>query len=263
MSTGLSGSDVSSGGLVETPFLSFIIPAYNEEQRLPSYLERVIGFFAGEPYSYEVIVVDDGSSDGTAALVKGLMASHSCLRLEALPRNRGKGFAVKTGMIAAKGKLRVFADADGATPVEEIRRLLDAHGQGADIAIGSRAIKSDECIVQGRVHRKIMGTVFNGLIRALAVRGIHDTQCGFKLFTASAAEDIFPRQRITGFGFDVELLFLARRFGYRIIEVPVNWSDVGGTKVRLVRDSFRMFSEVLRIRFTNFAGGYGTFPRRP
>lgn len=263
MSTGLSGSDVLSGGPVKTPFLSFIIPAYNEEQRLPYYLERVIGFFAGEPYSYEVIVVDDGSSDGTAALVKALMAQHSCLRLVALDRNRGKGFAVKTGMSAAKGQLRVFADADGATPVEEIRRLLDAHGQGADIAIGSRAMRSDECVVTGRVHRKIMGTVFNGLIRSLAVRGIHDTQCGFKLFTASAAEDIFPRQRITGFGFDVELLFLARRFGYRIIEVPVNWSDVGGTKVRLVRDSFRMFSEVLRIRFTNFAGGYGTFPRRP
>ncbi len=248
---------------MKTPFLSFIIPAYNEELRLPSYLERVIGFFAGQPYSFEIVVVNDGSSDGTSVLVKTLMARHPCLRLETLPRNRGKGFAVKAGMSAAKGQLRVFADADGATPVEEIRRLLDAREQGADIAIGSRAIKSDECIVQGRVHRKIMGTVFNGLIRALAVRGIHDTQCGFKLFTASAAEDIFPRQRITGFGFDVELLFLARRFGYRIIEVPVNWSDVGGTKVRLVRDSFRMFSEVLRIRFTNFAGGYGTFPRRP
>ncbi|ABB30487.1 UDP-glucose--undecaprenyl-phosphate glucosyltransferase [Geobacter metallireducens GS-15] len=249
-----------SGGPVKTPFLSFIIPAYNEEQRLPSYLERVIGFFAGQSYSFEIVVVDDGSSDGTAALVKALMAQHSCLRLEALDRNRGKGFAVKTGMSAAKGQLRVFADADGATPVEEIRRLLDAREQGADIAIGSRAMRSDECIVQGRVHRKIMGTVFNGLIRALAVRGIHDSQCGFKLFTASAAEDIFPRQRITGFGFDVELLFLARRLGYVVVEVPVNWSDVEGTKVRLVRDSFRMLGEVLRIRFTNLTGGYGDIP---
>lgn len=248
---------------MKTPFLSFIIPAYNEEQRLPSYLERVIGFFTGQPYSFEVIVVDDGSSDGTAALVKALMVRHSSLRLEMLPRNRGKGFAVKTGMIAARGQLRIFADADGATPVEEIRRLLDAREKGADIAIGSRAMRSDECVVTGRIHRKIMGTVFNGLIRALAVRGIHDTQCGFKLFTASAAESIFPRQKITGFGFDVELLFLARRLGYRIIEVPVNWSDVGGTKVRLLRDSFRMFGEVLRIRLTNITGGYGNLAGKP
>lgn len=248
---------------MKTPFLSFIIPAYNEEQRLPSYLERVIGFFAGEPYSCEVIVVDDGSSDGTAALVKALMARHSSLRLEMLPRNRGKGFAVKTGMIAAKGQLRVFADADGATPVEEIRRLLEANGNGADIAIGSRAIKSGHCVVKGRLHRKIMGTVFNGLIRALAVRGINDTQCGFKLFTASAAENIFPRQKITGFGFDVEILFLARRLGYMVAEVPVNWADVGGTKVRLVRDSLRMFGEVLRIRLTNITGGYGNLAGKP
>ena len=241
---------------METLFLSFIIPAYNEENRLPTYLKEVIEFFYRQPYPFEVIVVDDGSSDATSAMVKTLMARHSCLRLETLSRNRGKGFAVKTGMNAAKGRLRIFADADGATPIEEIQRLLDANGNGADIAIGSRAMRSDQCVVKGHLHRKIMGTVFNGIIQAFAVRGIHDTQCGFKLFTASAAGCIFPRQRINGFGFDVELLFLARLFGYRVVEVPVNWSDVGGTKVRLVRDSLRMLGEVLQVRFHHIAGDY-------
>lgn len=238
------------------PFLSFIIPAYNEEDRLPSYLAQVLDFLQGQPYSSEIIVVDDGSTDGTAAIVKRFMSSHSCLRLEMLPRNSGKGFAVRKGMISATGDLRVFADADGATPIGEIQRLLDANAKGADIVIGSRAIKSSQCVVKGRLHRKIMGAVFNSLIRVLAVRGIHDTQCGFKLFSASSAASIFPRQRITGFGFDVEILFLARHFGYRVAEVPVNWSDVGGTKVRLVRDSIRMLGEVLRIRLHHIAGNY-------
>ncbi|RII25063.1 MAG: glycosyl transferase family 2 [Geobacter sp.] len=236
--------------------LSVIIPAYNEETRLPSYLDQVVEFLHRQPFSFEVIVVDDGSNDRTVAIVSELMQHHSCLRLEALTRNCGKGSAVKKGMASAKGEIRLFADADGATPIEEIQRLLDAVKAGADIAIGSRAVRSDQCVVKGRLHRKIIGTVFNGLIRVLAVRGIQDTQCGFKMFTASAADSIFPQQRVNGFGFDVEVLFLAQHYGFKIAEVPINWSDIKGTKVRLVQDSFRMLCDVLRVRLNNLVGIY-------
>lgn len=241
---------------VSALFLSVIIPAYNEETRLPLYLKQVMEFLELQPFSSEVIVVDDGSGDGTVAIVREFMQRYPRLRLEELPRNCGKGYAVKRGMAVARGKRFMFADADGATPIGELRRLLDAVEAGADIAIGSRAMKSDQCVVKGRAHRKIMGTVFNGLIRVLAIKGIHDTQCGFKLFTVSAAHRIFPLQRVKGFGFDVEILFLARRSGFRIAEVPVNWADVKGSKVRLVRDSFKMFCDVLKIRLYDVAGVY-------
>jgi dolichyl-phosphate beta-glucosyltransferase len=173
-----------------------------------------------------------------------------------LEENHGKGFAVKTGMLAASGDLRLFADADGATPIEEYERLQQAVCGGADIVIGSRALKSTDTAVQGRLHRKIMGTVFNGIVRSMVLDGIRDSQCGFKLFRGAVAEELFSRQRIDGFGFDLEILFLARCRGYSIAEIPVNWTDITGTKVRLFRDSVRMFLDVLRVRINFMRGNY-------
>jgi len=236
--------------------LSVIIPAFNEANRLPVYLNRVIRYLTDSGRSHEIIVVDDGSSDQTAAVVSDLATEYPCLRLLQLEENRGKGFAVKTGMLAASGDLRLFADADGATPIEECERLQQAVRGGADIVIGSRALKSTDTAVQGRLHRKIMGTVFNGIVRSLALAGIRDSQCGFKLFRGAVAEELFSRQRIDGFGFDLEILFLAQCRGYTIAEIPVNWTDITGTKVRLFRDSVRMFLDVLRVRFNFMRGNY-------
>jgi dolichyl-phosphate beta-glucosyltransferase len=234
--------------------ISVIIPAFNEEARLQPYLERVLGYLKSIAVSHEVIVVDDGSTDKTYEIVLSLKAANPHLDLIRLPGNRGKGYAVRTGMLRAKGKLRLFADADGATPIEELAKLLEALGTGADIAVGSRAIKDKGRKVHTMMHRKVLGTIYNLIVRTLAVRGIHDTQCGFKLFRDTAANDVFPLQCIDGFGFDVEILFIAQRNGYRMKEVPVNWHDVKGTKVRIFSDSLRMFMDVIKVR-TNFNKG--------
>jgi dolichyl-phosphate beta-glucosyltransferase len=239
--------------------LSVIIPAYNEARRLPLYLERVLAFLDAQSGTYEVIVVDDGSSDGTPHVVEQFCLRSAGIRLIRLPENRGKGHAVKTGMMAAKGAMRLFADADGATPIGEVARLINAVERGADIAVGSRALTAGDCTVKGKWYRKVIGTVFNRIVRAMAVRSISDTQCGFKLFTGDAAERIFPLQTIDGFGFDAEILFIAQRFGYRLAEVPVNWTDIKGTKVKLVRDSIRMFFDVLKIRINDWRGAYGRY----
>ncbi len=242
--------------MTAVPELSVVIPAYNEERRLPVYLDSVMAYLEKLPSPSEVIVVDDGSHDGTAAIVGQAAAASPNVRLIRLPRNRGKGCAVKTGMLAASGNLRLFADADGATPVEEVARLKKAIESGADVAVGSRALRDEALKVKTRLHRKLIGTVFNYIVRALTVKGINDTQCGFKLFTAQAADTIFPRQRIDDFGFDVELLYISRKMGLCIAEVPVNWTDIPGTKVRLVRDSIRMLKDVIKIRFRDLRGGY-------
>ncbi len=238
------------------PGLSVIIPAFNEESRLPAYLERVIGYMEKQPFSFEVIVVDDGSRDGTAAVVEKAAAAKPGIRLVRLPHNRGKGCAVRTGMLEASGKLRLFADADGATPIEEVERLRKAIEAGADVAVGSRALRDDALVVKTKLHRKFIGTVFNCIVRSLTVKGINDTQCGFKLFSANAADAIFPRQQIDDFGFDVELLYICRKKGLRLAEVPVNWTDIPGTKVKLVRDSMRMLKDVIKIRLNDWRGEY-------
>ncbi len=238
------------------PDLSVIIPAFNEERRLPAYLDRVLAYLEIQPFLSEVIIVDDGSRDGTAALVEKFAAQTPLVRLIRLPRNRGKGHAVKTGMLSASGKLRLFADADGATPIVEVERLKKAIEAGGDVAVGSRALRDDALVVKTKLHRKVIGTVFTCIVRSLTVKGINDTQCGFKLFTNRAADAIFPRQRIDDFGFDVELLYICRKKGLRIAEVPVNWTDIPGTKVKLVRESLRMLKDVIKIRFSDWRGDY-------
>jgi dolichyl-phosphate beta-glucosyltransferase len=240
--------------------LSVVIPAYNEELRLPAYLARILAYLEAQSFSSEVIIVDDGSQDGTAAIVERFAAENSKVRLVRLPQNQGKGYAVKTGMLKASGMLRLFTDADGATPIMELAGLKKAIEAGADAAVGSRALQDDSHTVQTKIHRKIMGTVFNFIVRTLTVKGINDTQCGFKLFTAEAANAAFPLQRIHDFGFDVEVLYICHKKGYRIVEVPVNWTDVPGTKVSLIRDSLRMFKDVVKIRMNDWRGIYQERP---
>jgi dolichyl-phosphate beta-glucosyltransferase len=236
--------------------LSVVIPAYNEERRLPFYLSGIVAYLEAQPFSSEVIIVDDGSQDGTAAIVERFAAENSRVRLIRLPQNQGKGYAVKTGMLKACGRLRLFADADGATPIKELAGLKKTIEAGADVAVGSRALRDDSHTVKTQFHRKLMGTVFNFIVRTLTVKGINDTQCGFKLFTAEAANAAFPMQRIHDFGFDVEVLYICHKKGYRIVEVPVNWTDVPGSKVRLIRDSLRMSKDVMKIRLNDWRGIY-------
>lgn len=238
------------------PELSVVIPAYNEELRLPAYLAKILAYLEEQPLSSEVIIVDDGSRDGTAAMIERFSAENSNVRLIRLSQNRGKGYAVKIGMLKACGELRLFTDADGATPITELAGLKKAIEAGADAAVGSRALRDDSHTVKTQFHRKLMGSVFNFIVRTLTVKRIYDTQCGFKLFTADAANAVFPLQRIHDFGFDVEVLYICQKKGYRIVEVPVNWTDVPGTKVRLIWDSLRMFKDVVKIRVNDCRGIY-------
>jgi dolichyl-phosphate beta-glucosyltransferase len=232
----------------ETIEISVIIPAFNEERRLPPTLLDYVDYLNLNYKSYEVLVVDDGSSDHTAAVTQKFSRLHPRVRIIKLERNRGKGCAVRTGMLAAVGIRRLFADADGATPCAELSRLEAALSSGSDIAIGSRALSSADTSISTKWYRKYLGRGFNACVNALILPGVADTQCGFKLFSAQAAEAIFSRQTSDGFSFDVEILYLARRLGFAIREVPINWINIPGSKVNLVADSLKMFRDILRFR---------------
>lgn len=238
--------------------ISVVIPAYNEEIRLPSYLASVLDYLEDEfgGKGVEIIVVDDGSGDATAEVATAMDKGRGVIRVIKLSQNRGKGYAVRIGMLEAFGIVRVFTDADGATPIKELKKLLQALDKGADLAVASRALPDDSRSVSSHLYRKIIGSIFNMFVRFMAVPEIRDTQCGFKLFKREVAEDLFGRQRLEDFGFDVELLFLASRLGYKTVEVPVNWSDVAGSKVNVLSDSLRMFSDVLAIRYNWLTGRY-------
>jgi dolichyl-phosphate beta-glucosyltransferase len=229
--------------------ISVIVPAYNEARRLPPMLLDAVDFLEQHFDSYEIIVVDDGSTDDTAAITEKFARLHNPVAVHRLAENKGKGAAVKAGMLRARGTLRLFADADGATPFGELSRLLKAIYAGADVAIGSRAMHSTETSIRTRWYRKYLGRTFNACVNALVLPGIADTQCGFKLFTAEAARELFSRQTAERFSFDVELLFLARRLGFRISEVPINWENVPGSKVNLLLDSADMLRDVIRFRW--------------
>jgi len=230
------------------PRLSVVVPAFNEALRLPAYLEEIVGFLEGRGEPYEVIVVDDGSTDGTAAMVRELAARQPAVRLLPLGRNQGKGAAVRAGMLTARGATRLFADADGATPIAELKRLEPALASGADVVIGSRALADPAVAVRTRPHRVVSGRVFHWLIARLGVRGVRDSQCGFKLFTAHAAQLLFGALQTTGFAFDVELLLRAQAAGLRIVEVAVNWADQAGSKVGVLRSGPGMLGQVLKTR---------------
>ncbi len=215
-----------------TESISIVIPAYNEERRLPAALEGVRAYLDGRQWSFrEIVVVDDGSTDKTAAVAERFGA-----RVLANPGNRGKGYSVRHGMLEARGEWALVTDADLSTPIEELDKLWSAAAAaGADVAIGSRALDRSLIGVHQPAMRENVGRLFNLAMRLVTGLPFRDTQCGFKLFTARAAREIFGRQRLDGFGFDVEVLVLARELGYRAIEVPVRWNDVLGTKVSLRR----------------------------
>jgi dolichyl-phosphate beta-glucosyltransferase len=229
--------------------LSIVIPAYNERLRLPAYLPLVAGFVEREVPQGEVLVVDDGSVDDTASYVLACSETHPCVRLVRRPANGGKGRAVLDGVEAARGAWILIADADGATPIEEARLLLQAAATGHEIVIGSRVVGA---AARGRdALRALLGRVFYGLVNLLAVPGIGDTQCGFKLFRADVARALFRELGEHGWAFDVEILYRAQLAGYAVEEVPVRWQEIAGSKVRPLRDGYRMIVSLLRIRRKN------------
>ncbi|TVP44897.1 MAG: glycosyltransferase family 2 protein [Gemmatimonadales bacterium] len=239
---------------------SVVIPAFNEEDRLPRYLEEIRSFFETVPWTVEVIVADDGSVDGTPRLVTELARSWPALKLDSLPSNCGKGAAVRQGILGAQGQRILFTDADGATPIEEIHRLSRALDDGADIAIGSRALAGSDTHVETNLRRRLVGRAFHLMVSILGVRNIRDTQCGFKAFRAEVAHPLFEAITVDGFGFDVEAMLLAQRAGFRIDEIPVNWAHVDGSRISVLRDSPRMAREVVAVRLKMLAGRYKDWP---
>jgi dolichyl-phosphate beta-glucosyltransferase len=232
------------------PELSVVIPAFNEAGRLPRTLERVTAFLREGSRSYEVLVADDGSTDETAQ--KARAAGATVLRDE---HNHGKGHAVRRGMLAARGQRRLMTDADLSTPIEELPRFLARMDEGFDVVIGSRALPGSTIEVHQSRYRETMGRVYNLFVRALALPGLRDTQCGFKLWSAGAAREAFTAARLDGFSFDVEALYVARKRGYRIAEIPVVWRNDAASRVGLGGGS-RAFPDLLRIRWHDWKGRY-------
>ena len=228
--------------------LSVIIPAYNEENRLPATLKEIGSYLDQGKTDYEIIVVDDGSKDKTTLKVKEIKNNNGRVQLLQNEKNRGKGFSVRKGILAAQGEYILFYDADGSTPISELEKLLEKLRAGYDIAIGSRGLKESQIRVRQPLYREYMGKIFNRLVRLLTVPGIADTQCGFKCFRRETARELFTLQKIKRFSFDVEILYLAQKGGYKIVEVPVVWMNSPVSRVGLIKDSLQMLFDLFRIR---------------
>ena len=237
------------------PDLSIIIPAYNEELRLPDTLDKIAAFLQGEPTSAEVVVVDDGSSDRTVAVAEAFRGKLPQLRVISNGTNRGKGYSVRNGSLQARGRVALFTDADLSAPIEESRKLIEAL-KTHDVAIGSRAMDRGLIGVHESLFREFAGIVFNKIVRFILWLPFVDTQCGFKAFRMERCRILFEQQTIERFGFDPELLYLARHHGLSIVEVPVRWSHSPATKVSMMRDSVQMFLDVFIIRWNSLKGRY-------
>jgi dolichyl-phosphate beta-glucosyltransferase len=237
-------------------YLSVIIPAYNEAQRIGKTLQTILAYLRQQPYPAEVIVVDDGSVDGTTDAVAPFCGGMPPVYLLHNGRNRGKGFSVRQGFTQARGAYLLFSDADLSTPIKEVDALLAALQEPIEIAIGSRALPDSRVEVHQPWFRESMGRCFNLLVRALAVPGIHDTQCGFKCFRREAALAICQHMTSERFGFDVEMLYAARKLGYRMREVPIVWRNSPQTRVRVLRDSMSMLRDLLRVRWHDICRRY-------
>jgi dolichyl-phosphate beta-glucosyltransferase len=238
------------------PTYSIVIPAYNEGTRLGATLEKVLAYVHARSWDAEVIVVNDGSRDNTAEIVKTLAAKDPALRLLENPGNRGKGYSVRNGMLNARGHIVLFSDADLSSPIEEAPKLFGALEQGADIAIGSRWLRAETQTQRQPLHRQIFGRIFNLMLRITLGLKFKDTQCGFKAFKQPAVHAIFPLQKIERWGFDPETLFLARKFKFKVQEIPVAWGHSGGARIHPLVDGSRMFIEMLRIRWYDLTGKY-------
>lgn len=240
------------------PFLSIIIPAHNEETRLPQTLEQALAFLKTQNYPSEILVVENGSSDRTFEVAQEFTQRHPTLRV-IRETERGKGLAVRRGMLEARGQYRFMCDADLSMSIEQVNRFLPPHSQNVDVAIGSReaagAVRFDE-----PPYRHIGGRAINFAIRVLILPGLQDTQCGFKCFTAEAAEKIFPRQTLAGWSFDIELLYIARRLGLTVREIPIHWRFSPETKLSAVQDALRMVRDIFRIHRNARRGDYDRNP---
>lgn len=225
--------------------ISVIIPAYNEESRIGTSLLSALEFLNKTGISFEILVVDDGSSDNTSGIAGDIDNS---IKVLIQPRNMGKGAAVRRGMLESKGKIRIFSDADFSTPIYELPKILESLKDGYDICIGSRALRPELIKKHQPFYREFMGKTFNKIIQLLLFRGIKDTQCGFKGFTEKSAEQLFSNSIIDGFGFDVEILYLAKKYGFKVKEEPVEWYNDQRSTVSPIKDSLKMIAEIFRIR---------------
>jgi dolichyl-phosphate beta-glucosyltransferase len=243
-------------GVAQYPQYSIIIPAYNESARIPATLQAVVDFIRRQGWSAEVIVVNDGSRDQTAEVVRRFAAHFPEVRLVENPGNRGKGYSVRSGILQAQGEVVMFTDSDLSAPIEEATRLFAAIAAGADIAIGSRWLDKSRQTHRQPIYRQFFGRCFNAVTRL--VMGLHfaDTQCGFKAFTRAAAQTVFQLQTIERWGFDPEILFIATKRGFRVVEVPVSWSHDERTRMSYLKDGLTMLEEIARIRWNALTGRY-------
>ena len=242
--------------------LSIIIPSYNEEARLPETLRRIAEYLPTLGLRTEVLVVDDGSMDRTAAVAESFRGKLSGLRVLSNGPNRGKGYSVRHGMLESQGDLVLFTDADLSAPIEESNKLLSALNNGYDVAIGSRAMDRSLISTHQSIFREFAGIIFNKIVRIVLRLPFVDTQCGFKAFRRERTQIIFEQQRIEGFGFDPELLYLARHHGLRAIEIPVRWGHSSATTVNMMGDSLKMFVDIFTIRWNSMSGRYARTARR-
>ncbi len=237
-------------------FLSVVVPAFNEETRISGTIERIGSYLKKNFAESEIIVVDDGSTDGTAEVITDLSRKFKNIRLIRYPENGGKGYAIRKGVLSSQGNLLLISDADMSTPIEEVESLIPFIHRGFDVVIGSRGLEESKIVVRQPWYRQNMGKIFNLFVRVLVIGGIRDTQCGFKLFKGDVSRTLFAKSRIDGFSFDVEILALAIKHGYKIKEVPVRWLNSPNSKVKLMRDPIRMFLELFKIRAYLLAGKY-------
>jgi dolichyl-phosphate beta-glucosyltransferase len=242
------------------PTYSIVIPAYNESARLGATLEKVLAYVHAQGWDAEVIVVNDGSRDNTADIVRAFAAKDSALRLLENPGNHGKGYSVRNGMLNARGRIVLFSDADLSSPIEEAPKLLQALDDGADIAIGSRWLRAETQTQRQPLHRQLFGRIYNLVLRLTLGLQFADTQCGFKAFKQPAVQAIFPLQKIERWGFDPEILFLAKKLKFKTQEVSVAWGHSGGTRINPLVDGSRMVMEMLRVRWYDLTGRYNSAP---
>ncbi len=235
---------------------SIVIPAYNESERIAATLDKVLAYLAEQKWAAEVLVVNDGSRDATADIVRQYAARHPHVRLVENPGNRGKGYSVRNGMLHATGEVLLFSDADLSSPIYEAPKLFAALDAGADVAIGSRWLQRELQTERQPLYRQAFGRAFNLYLRVVLGLSFRDTQCGFKAFTRPAAQAIFPRQRIERWGWDPEVLYLARRLGFAAVEIPVEWGHDERTQMKYFRDGITMVLEVLRVRWNAWTGRY-------
>jgi glycosyltransferase involved in cell wall biosynthesis len=247
---------LATSKVTQYPRYSIVIPAYNEGGRIPGTLDSVISCVRRFAWDAEIIVVNDGSSDNTAAVVREIAKTAPELRLIENPGNRGKGYSVRSGILQALGEVVMFTDADLSSPMEEAQRLFDAIAAGADIAIGSRWLESSRQTHRQPFYRQFFGRCFNAATRAIMRLPFADTQCGFKAFTRHAAQTVFQLQTIERWGFDPEILFIALKRGFKVVEVPVSWAHDARTRMSYLRDGVTMLEELARVRWNAFTGKY-------